>query len=447
MTAKREETGTAYLRVGTTIYKRVQQPLSSGRSIETLLAWNVETLRQDFGKDYLARIPKYDGFCTIPDHTNYRREIHGFLNRYEPISSVPAEGEFPHIRDFLVHIFGEQARTGVRLPATALPAAPAATADLLLVSSERNTGKTTFLNFLKQIFGGNVTFNTNEDFRSQFNDDWAGKLLICVDEVLLNRREDSERIKNLSTVRSYKAEAKGRDRREVEFFGKFVLCSNNERNPVLIEAGETRYWVRRIPPLTHDDQHLLAQMQTEIPGLLFFLQRRTLSTREESRLWFSPRLLATEALRRIIHYNRSKPEAEMLSIIRDILDGEKLEEYQFDVSDMVNMLEIRGIRVDHPTVRRTLTESWQLWPAPPTYYQRYTITYNGEINGRRARRHGSTPSRGSGSANCLTTSPACRMWMRRIHSVFLFLTLSYKSSLQNLTTARTYGATCRVRTM
>ena len=45
MTAKRKETGAAYLRVGTTIYKRVQQPLSSGRSIEILLAWNVETLR------------------------------------------------------------------------------------------------------------------------------------------------------------------------------------------------------------------------------------------------------------------------------------------------------------------------------------------------------------------------------------------------------------------
>ena len=243
-----EETGAAYLRVGTTIYKRVQQPLSSGRSIEILLAWNVETLRQDFGKDYLARIPKYDGFCTVPDHTNYRREIHGFLNRYEPIPFQPAEGDFPHIRGFLSHIFGEQVEMGYDYlqllylrPLQRLPV-------LLLVSSERNTGKTTFLNLLKLIFGGNVTFNTNEDFRSQFNDDWAGKLLICVDEVLLNRREDSERIKNLSTARSYKAEAKGRDRREVEFFGKFVLCSNNERNPVLIEAAETRYWVRRIPP-------------------------------------------------------------------------------------------------------------------------------------------------------------------------------------------------------
>ena len=82
---------------------------------------------------------------------------------------------------------------------------------MLLVSNERNTDKTTFLNFLKLIFGDNVTFNTNEDLRSQFNADWTGKLLICVDEVLLNSTEDSERIKNFSTARSYNAEAKERD--------------------------------------------------------------------------------------------------------------------------------------------------------------------------------------------------------------------------------------------
>ena len=378
MTVKTVKEESPYLRVGTTIYKRVQQPLSSGRSVEMLLSWNVETLRQDYGKSYLARIPKYDGFCTVPDHTNYRRDIDGFLNRYEPIPFRPAEGVFPHIHDFLAHIFGEQVELGYDYlqllylrPLQRLPV-------LLLVSDERNTGKTTFLNFLKSIFGGNVTFNTNEDFRSQFNDDWTGKLLICVDEVLLNRREDSERIKNLSTARSYKAEAKGRDRREVEFFGKFVLCSNNERNPVLIEAAETRYWVRRVPSLPYDDQHLLAKMRAEIPGLLFFLQQRMLSTHEESRMWFAPRLLTTDALRRIVHYNRSKTEAEMLSIIRDIMDAENLADYRFDVSDMANMLEIRGIRSDHPTVRRILAENWQLRPALPTYYQRYTITYNGE---------------------------------------------------------------------
>ena len=57
MPAKTVKRESPYLRVGTTIYKRVRQPLSSGRSVETLIPWNVETLRQDYGKSYLACIP------------------------------------------------------------------------------------------------------------------------------------------------------------------------------------------------------------------------------------------------------------------------------------------------------------------------------------------------------------------------------------------------------
>ena len=94
MPAKTVKRESPYLRVGTPIYKRVRQPLSSGRSVETLIQWNVETLRQDYGKSYLACIPIYDGFCTVPDHTNYRREIDGFLNRYEPRSQMLLFGYF-----------------------------------------------------------------------------------------------------------------------------------------------------------------------------------------------------------------------------------------------------------------------------------------------------------------------------------------------------------------
>ena len=83
------------------------------------------------------------------------------------------------------------------------------TAPLRAVPYDRYNGtigaifSTTFLNFLKAVFQDNTTFNINEDFRSQFNSDWAGKLLIVVDEVLLCRREDSERLKNLSTAQTY----------------------------------------------------------------------------------------------------------------------------------------------------------------------------------------------------------------------------------------------------
>lgn len=158
-----------YIRVATTLYKIVRKPLLSGDFMEVRMVWNYDTLRQDHPKDFIAQIQKYDGFCCVPSHINYKRTIGTFLNDYEPIEVVPAQGEFPEITAFLQHIFGEQYEMGLDYlqllytkPLQRLPI-------ILLVSKEKNTGKTTFLNLLKAIFGANMTFNTNDDFRSQFN--------------------------------------------------------------------------------------------------------------------------------------------------------------------------------------------------------------------------------------------------------------------------------------
>ncbi len=273
-----------YIRVATTLYKIVQQPLQNGEMKQSRRVWNYDTLRQDHSREFITQIEKHDGFCCVPSHTNYERSVGSFLNEYEPIDVEPCQGELPDIMQFLRHIFGEQIDMGLDYiqllytqPLQRLPI-------LLLVSKERNTGKTTFLNLLRAIFGRNMTFNTNEDFRSQFNSDWATKLIVAVDEVLLDRKEDSERIKNLSTARSYKSEAKGKDRNEVEFFAKFVLCSNNEQNPIYIEQGETRYWVRKITPIMSDNPNLLGVMTLQIPALLHLLLHRRLTTHKVSRM-------------------------------------------------------------------------------------------------------------------------------------------------------------------
>ena len=50
-----------FIRVGTTLYKIVEQPKLNGGYIRKRIAWNNETLRQDYGKDYIGRVPKYDG--------------------------------------------------------------------------------------------------------------------------------------------------------------------------------------------------------------------------------------------------------------------------------------------------------------------------------------------------------------------------------------------------
>lgn len=353
-----------FVRVGTTLYKIVNQPRLNGGYVKKRIVWNNETLRQDYGKDYLANVPKYDGFCTVPDHVNYRQVIDNFLNLYEPIGHQPKEGDFSHIQALLHHIFGEQYELGMDYlqllylqPVQKLPI-------LLLVSEERNTGKSTFLNFLKAMFRNNVTFNTNEDFRSQFNSDWAGKLIIVVDEVLLNRREDSERLKNLSTTLSYKVEAKGKDRDEIAFFAKFVLCSNNERLPVIIDPGETRYWVRKIHHLENDDTHFLQKLIEEIPSFLYFLQHRTLTTQNVSRMWFSPKQTETAALLKIIRCNKSKYEVEAAELIKEIMECMEIDSFSFCLNDLLILLNLSQVRIDKHWLRKIVTEDWKLAPAP-----------------------------------------------------------------------------------
>ena len=72
-----------FIRVGTTLYKLVNQPRLNGGYVRKRIVWNNETLRQDYGKDYLATVPKYDGFCTVPNHVDYRPVVDKFLNLYE----------------------------------------------------------------------------------------------------------------------------------------------------------------------------------------------------------------------------------------------------------------------------------------------------------------------------------------------------------------------------
>ena len=68
----------SYIRVGTQYYKIVNAPSISGVDNEALVPWNIETIRQDHGKTFLAAIPKFDGFTCIPDHLNFKSSFHDF---------------------------------------------------------------------------------------------------------------------------------------------------------------------------------------------------------------------------------------------------------------------------------------------------------------------------------------------------------------------------------
>lgn len=371
-----------YLRIATSFYKRVKKPLVSGDKVETLIPWSVECIKQDHGKGFLATIPKYDGFCLVPSHLNYQRIVDNFYNRYRPFSHEPKPGYPSKILAFLNHIFGEQLNFGLDYfkilylnPLQILPI-------LCLVSTERATGKTTFLNFMKALFGDNMTINSNEDFRSNFNSEWVDKLIIGVDETFLDRKEDSERIKSLSTSRYHKMEAKGQDRQEIQFFGKFILCSNNENNFIQIDSKEIRYWIRKLSSLNYDNKSLLEELTHEIPYFLYYLIERPYFTQSTTRMWFRPDQLVTPALKKIKSYNRNRLETEMAQILSTIIDQkEEVEEICFCISDMQDWLKLKCFRGnDSNSIRRILQENWNLKPSSNSNsYLQYRMSTDGSL--------------------------------------------------------------------
>jgi hypothetical protein len=357
-----------YIRVGTEYFKEVLCPLMSGDNMKSLIKWNKVTIIDDFGKDSLKAIKKYETFCTFPSHINYKREINNFYNKYEPLSyCVNEKGDWKNIKLFLQHLFGNQYELGLdyltilwKHPSQILPI-------LCLVSVERNTGKSTFLKLLKLIFEGNMTINKNEDFRSRFNSDWAGKLIVAVDEVLLDKKEDSERIKNLSTSNHYKLEGKGVDKAEIEFFGKFILCSNNEENFIKIDDLEIRYWVIRVNPFAKENPDLLEQMRKEIVSFAYHLTHRKIETQRTTRMWFTKEQIYTKALDVLVRGNRTSIEKEIEEFLIDQFCTLELDELYYTTKDLHEQLNLANIRVGKNYVSKIITDSFKLEPKNSSY--------------------------------------------------------------------------------
>ncbi|WP_055436949.1 primase-helicase family protein [Lacinutrix algicola] len=374
-----------YLRVGTDYYRVVDKPLLSGDAMNTLVKWTKGEIITDYGKDYIAKINKYKGFATIPSNTNFEKEIKGFYNEYHEISHEIREGSFSKTESFLKHIFGEQYKIGLdfltilwQQPTQILPI-------LCLVSDDRNTGKTTFLNWLKLIFQKNMTINKNEDFRSQFNGDWATKLIIAIDEAFLDRREDSERIKNLSTSRTFKMEYKGKDKVETPFFGKFILCSNHEKDFIIIDEKEIRYWVRQVPSFNPGDENteLLVELEKEIPYFLNHLNSRKITTPKKSRMWFSKEEIYTPALTKLVKGNKTSLEKEIIEIVNNDFFRFEKETICYTASDLVELLKNNNIRVSSFKVVEVLTSKFGLVQFNSSY-QRYNISAIPFSNGEKS---------------------------------------------------------------
>lgn len=388
-----KEKSNDYLRVANRWYKRCTSP--DGESV--LERVTVESLVQDFGKEVAAIItslsPKYINEVTIPEHLNYTEDIETpsgdhYYNSYSSLAFHPRDdGDFPHIRRLISHIFGRQEELGYdyvallyRKPMQKLPV-------ILLVSSENATGKSNFCNFLSLLFGDNAVEMTTDTIRSKFAAPWLNKLLVTCEETILNKREDYEKIKNLVTALRTPSESKGKDWVSKRVFVKFIFCSNNETNPVLIDKNDTRYWVIKVPKLRehNPDEDFLEECRKEIPFFLSFLLHRELSTKGTDRLWFTPEETRTPAWDKIVAGNVPPLEREIALVLLDIVESQHLEKICFDAKmlyKLVEDLEIpKSLRVScSRTVIIEILKKWGLHARVITgRYPLYIMDTNGNV--------------------------------------------------------------------
>jgi hypothetical protein len=334
-----------YFRVGDQYYEYVSIPNKYNILEKVFRSRYKTTITDDHGKNFCKFIPKYKAFCNVPDHTNYQKVIYNNFNIYAPFEHEPEEGEYGTILSFLGHIFGTgnihftHPKTGEKTTISELDLGldymqllytnPTQILPILcLVSKENNTGKTTFAKLLKMIFTQNVAIVGNADISDNFNASWASKLIVICDEAKIDKQIVVEKVKSLSTADKIMMNSKGKDHVELDFFAKFIFITNHEENFIYASDDDVRYWVRKVPVIKDLNVTMLENMLEEIPAFLHALDKRSMKTERLHRAWFSPQLIKTDALKKVIAHSQPTIEKEIRSRLRDMF-------LDFDVEEIL----------------------------------------------------------------------------------------------------------------
>lgn len=287
-----------YIRVGVDYYKKIIKRDRYGTEQIELKPWKKDEIKQDHGPRLLQEIPLYDDFTIVPDNKEFQPVFENCFNLYKPFIHKPSStpGEFRWTKILLNHVFGEQIALGTRYmqalylyPKKALPI-------LVLVSRERQTGKTTFINWLNAIFGNNMANINPEDLTSQFNGAYANSNIIAVEETLIEKSVTVEKLKALATGKFISVNNKFVNPYKVPFFGKIILASNNEDKFAKIEDEEIRFFVRKLEAPKHANHNIEEDMIREIPAFLNYLETLPPIDWSKDRSGFTPQELQNDSL-------------------------------------------------------------------------------------------------------------------------------------------------------
>ena len=301
---------------------------------------------------------------------------------YTELNHEMEPGEWPNIEKFLRHIFQSKNTSGETMyefgldyiqlsyfnPTQRLPI-------LCPVSRERNTGKSTFLNFLQLIFQENMSILDNERFTGKFTSHFVHKLVVALDEgfIPIEQKLMKERIKNYSTGRTVWLEGKGSNASEIYNFMHLIMCSNDETNFMQIDEGENRFCVLKVPTLTFDDPGILQKMEQEIPHFLHFLKNRSLYyPTGQGRFSFNPTVYETEALRVIQERTQNFLPKQVKDFLNEMFRMTGQAYLDYSPKDIVRgIYEFSNTKISKPAIMDYLKFDLNLRPQPKGRYTLY----------------------------------------------------------------------------
>jgi len=304
-----------YIRVGTKYFKVIKKTDRFGIDREELVVWHKDEIKTDYGVDMLERVNKYDSFVIEPSNHNYKKVIGGHYNLYSPFPHKEKKFNLEKVEEHLKwslrlmrHIFNEQIELGLKYakilyenPKQPLPI-------LVMVSEERSTGKSTYIDWMNIIFGNNMVIINPQDISSSFNSSYATKNIIAIEESRFESVQATEKLKALATQKNLLVNTKFVTPYTTPFYGKLIITSNDEAKFSRVDEAEIRYWVRRIGSIGEANHNILEDLKNEIPYFLHYLSSLPEIDYTKSRQVFTPEEIDTGALQ--IVKNESKPELQ-----------------------------------------------------------------------------------------------------------------------------------------
>ena len=355
-----------YIRVGTDYYKRIYKVDRWGAKNEMLKPWTKEEIKQDHTKDLLKMIYKFDDFTIIPDNKNFIPVKENCYNVYSKFPHESYQGDvsyndIPTSMLLLNHIFGDQFQLGLKYMKVLYEHPQQIMPILSLVSTERETGKTTFLNWINMIFADNCIIIYPSELVGNFNSIYATKNIVMVDETVIEKGPAVERLKSITTAKTISVSQKYVQNYSIPFYGKIIMCTNKEVDFIKIDDEEIRFWVRKINPITGQRNTKIEQdLFNEIPKFLKYLEQLPDIDFTRSRMVFTQDEISTNQLTIIKEESKSQLRKDIEIHVENIFLNNDFDEFEATAGDIKERFYDKNNQVGVSYIRTVLKDQMKL---------------------------------------------------------------------------------------